>query len=66
MFSLEYWILEYFNTIDCLRNPYVSRENGLLSYELVVPDFFTHELLNHAKNHINNFILLITYLNYRF
>ena len=31
-----------------------SRENGLFPYELVVPDFFTHEFLSHAKNHMNN------------
>ena len=30
------------------------RENGIFPYELAVPGFFTHELLSHAKNHMNN------------
>ena len=27
--------------------------NGLFLYELIVPSFFIHELLSHAKTHMN-------------
>ena len=42
-------------TFKSCQKPHEQRKNYLFPYELVVPGYFTHELLSHAKNHMNNF-----------
>ena len=41
----------------------IGLENGLFSYELVVPDFFINELSSHAKNHMNNGKMIYSPMN---
>ena len=53
-------------TFKPCQKPHEQWKNNLFSYELVVSGYFTHKLLCHAKNHMNNYIFWITYTNYRF
>jgi len=41
----------------------MNGENGSFPYELVVPGFFTHELISHAKNHMNNGKIIYSPMN---
>ena len=46
-----------------LENKGFKWENGLFHYELIVPDFFTHEFLNLAKNDMNNTKMFYSLMN---